>query len=123
MAAIFDFINTTARRRAIDKGADFDRVLTWKEDGTAVDLTGYSAKMQIRDSDDSLVMELSTDNGRITVDSSGTITLHVPGSDTALIPETTNEYYRYDLLLTSPTGVRTRLIEGRVEVTRDVTRE
>ena len=70
------------------------------EGGPAVDLTGYAARMHVRDPDtNALVMELSTDNGRLSIPSplTGTIQLEVD-SDDVLAMSATNvrRKLRYD---------------------------
>ena len=68
-----------------DQGATFQRVLTWKDStGANVNLTGYSARMQVRrrPSDGEALVSLTTQNGRITLGgAAGTITLNCPASE------------------------------------------
>jgi hypothetical protein len=105
-----------------DQRANFSRVWTWYTDTartTAMDLSGYTALMEVRDSSDTLVLTLSTANSRIALGGAeGTITLTVDDADTeALDPGT----YDYDLTLTSSGGTTTRLIEGVFTVKAAVT--
>ena len=62
-----------------EEGADFIRTLTWTDDADAlIDLTGYTARMQVRrEIDDSAtLLELTTANSRITLGgTAGTIAL------------------------------------------------
>lgn len=122
MAATFDFIDEGQVRRAVYRGETLQRVFTYKDsDGVAVDLTGYSASMQVRKSlADGVALELSTVNSRITLGgAAGTVTLIVPATDTATID--VGQYF-YDLELTSGSSVVTRLIEGRFQVKEAYTR-
>jgi hypothetical protein len=84
-----------------------------------MDLSGYTALMEVSDSDDTLVLTLSTGNSRISLGgAAGTITLTDDDADTeALDPGT----YDYDLTLTSSGGTTTRLIEGVFTVKAAVT--
>lgn len=122
MAATFDFIDEGQVRRAVYRGETLQRVFTYKDsDGVAVDLTGYSASMQVRKSlADGVALELSTVNSRITLGgAAGTVTLTVSATDTATVD--VGQYF-YDLELTSGSSVVTRLIEGRFQVKEAYTR-
>ena len=88
---------------------------------TPVPLTGYSAAMAIKDKVDGNVLLLldSTTNNRIVLDPTGlTVTLTVAAADTAAISWANGVY---DLELTSPGGVVTTLIQGKVQVEKDIT--
>lgn len=122
MAATFDFIDEGQVRRAVYRGETLQRVFTYKDsDGVAVDLTGYSASMQVRKSlADGVALELSTVNSRIALGgAAGTVTLIVSATDTATVD--VGQYF-YDLELTSGSSVVTRLIEGRFQVKEAYTR-
>lgn len=87
-----------------------------------VDLTSYTARMQIRASVSAaaFLLELTTANSRIAIDNAlKTITLTVIATDTAALTWSAGVY---DLELVSPGGVITRLIEGAVSVIDEVTR-
>lgn len=104
-----------------EQGATFNLPLQWIDaTGAPVDMTGYSAQMDVRASKTSaeVLVELSTANGRISLDSAGNITLSISATDTAtLIPG----QYVYDLELTNGSSVE-RLIEGAFVVDGEVTR-
>jgi len=105
-----------------DQGATFTRQLTWKDDtGAAVNLTGYTARMQLRTSvaNDSVVLELTDSNGRIALGgTAGTITLTVTAADMTTLPP---QKYVYDLELVNG-AVVTRLVQGTFTVRAEVTR-
>lgn len=105
-----------------DQGATFGRVLTWKDStGALVNLTNYTAQMQIRETLDAstAVLTLSTSNSRIALGgAAGTITLTVQASDFTLA----EGQYVYDLELTSSGGAVTRLVMGTFTVRGEVTR-
>lgn len=107
----------------IEQGATYNQPLVWKDSsGTAVNVTGYTARMQIRKTIDATttILTLTTENGRITVGgANGLITLLVSAADTAAL---TTFCGVYDLEVISPAGVVTRLLEGQVEVSKEVTR-
>ena len=105
-----------------DKGATFSRTITWYADAaktTPVNLTGYTAKMQVRATpDNSVVVELSTTNSRISLGgAAGTITLTVAATNMNM----TADLYQYDLELTSGGSVVTRLLQGSFEVRDEIT--
>jgi hypothetical protein len=104
------------------KGSTFSRTLTWKISGSPVNLTNYTARMQARTSHISgtVVLDMTTANSKITLGgTSGTITLSLTASETAAI---TAQSLSYDLELVSVGGVVTRLVEGQIVLTPEVTR-
>lgn len=107
----------------VEQGSTLLKPIVWKDStGTAVNLTGYSAKMQIRKSASSadVLLELSTQNGKLTITANtGTITMVFSAATTAAINWS---HGKYDLELTSGSGVVTRLIEGDITVSREITR-
>ena len=99
----------------IEKGATFAFVATWLDENDApIDVSGYSARMQVRPkSGGPLVVELTSDTGRIVLGGTeGTATLLLPASVTTTLPAGT---YVYKLELVQGAVVY-RLIEGAVEI-------
>jgi hypothetical protein len=89
---------------------------------TPVDLTGLTARMQVRKSvtDNAVLQALSTITGEITIDvSANTITLELPPATTTAIAWTEGVF---DLEVVSPSGDVTRLASGKVTVSPEVTR-
>jgi hypothetical protein len=106
----------------IEQGATFSQVITYKEAGVAVNLTGYTARMQVRASLESAsaLVELTTANSRIALGgTAGTITLSIAAADTAAL---TSGRGVYDLELVSGSGIVTRLLQGVATISRNVTR-
>ena len=103
-----------------DQGATLSKVLTYKDaNGTPVDLTNYTARMQLRErtNSTSVALELTTANGRITLGgAAGTVTLSVPATSMTITGT-----YVYDLELVSGATV-TRLVMGEVFIRPEVTR-
>ena len=114
-AASYDF--------EIEQGATLSKSFVWKSsDGVVIPLTSYTARMQIRASVSSpdILLELSTSNGLISITpNEGKITLTVGPTTTAAI---TWSRGKYDLELTSPAGVVTRLLYGDITISKEVTR-
>ena len=102
----------------MEQGATFSRQLTVKEDGSAMDLTGYSVASKFRSThDSSTVVGIFTCT--ITSASGGVISMAMTASTTADIEE---GIYKYDLEITSGSGTVTRLLEGDITVNPEVTR-
>jgi hypothetical protein len=88
----------------------------------ALDLTGYTAQMQLRDDIDSgaAIIALSTANARITIQPLlGRLELLLSAPDTAAL---TFERAVYDLEITSAGGEVTRVLQGSVTLSKEVTR-
>lgn len=87
---------------------------------TPVDLTGYTARMTIRDKVEGVeILSLTTENNRIVIDNpTKTITLVLPASTTASI---TAKKGVYDIELVSSMGQVYRLAEGAVSFIKEVT--
>jgi hypothetical protein len=102
------------------QGATFTKRLTWTIDEVPVDLTGYTARMQARDKYGSscIVVDITTENGGISLDDEGNIDLLIDSEDTELIIA---KDYVYDLELDSGSQVY-RVIEGKFIVTPEVTK-
>lgn len=108
----------------IDQGATWTAQVAWKAStGAAVPLTGYTARMQLRTSHQATttVLDLSTSTGELVIDESGgTVTATVAPAVTAALEAPSQGVW--DLVLTSPSGVVTRLLQGRYQITPRVTR-
>jgi len=105
----------------MDQGSTFSLVLTYKDsNGDAINLTGYTARMQMRRNhqDDSLI-DLTTENGRIALGGvAGTVTLTISATDTAALPPVEGVY---DLEIVSG-AVVDKLLAGTFSIAREVTR-
>jgi len=102
----------------IDQGATFTRTLTVKENGSAMNLTGYSVASLMRSTHDSSTV-VGTFACTISNASGGIITMSMTASATGAIEEA---IYVYDLEIASGSGTVTRLLEGEVTVNPEVTR-
>ena len=101
------------------QGTTFTDVVVYSENGTVVDLTHYTAKMQARETYASVLPSVNlTSTAGLTLGSDGTIIIYISKEDTAkLVPKK----YVYDLVIVTGTEA-TRLIEGEFIVTPGVTR-
>ena len=107
------------------QGETYDETLTWKvgDPAVAVDLTGYTARAQVRSSVTSsiVLLELTTENGGIVLGgAAGTIQRIVSAADTAAI---TWKNAVYDLEVIDAGGAVRRLMSGKVTVSLEVTRD
>lgn len=118
----------------IEQGATFTLEVAWQDqNSTPIDLTGYSARMQIRPSveADTIYIALSSDlqpdgtglclsgsNG-ITPIQSGSIGVYISAYSSSLLDF---DQARYDLELVSGGGEVTRLLEGYTQLSKNVTR-
>jgi hypothetical protein len=106
----------------IEQGATFSQVITYKDNGVAVNLQGFTARMQVRATLEAAtaLIELTTANGRIALGgTAGTITLTISATDTEAL---TSGRGVYDLELVSGSGIVTRLLQGVATISRNVTR-
>ena len=104
----------------IEQGATFQAVITWEIDGDPVDLTGYEARMQARQTvkSDSKVLDLDTDSGITLGGVLGTITIDLTAEQTADI---NIGKLVYDLELVTGDYVK-RLVQGNITIKPEVTR-
>lgn len=108
----------------IDQGATFTKVVTWKtgKPPVPVDLTGATARMQIRATLEApeVLLELTTTNGGITLGGvDGTVTLRIEATATAALTWRTGVY---DLEVEFADHTVRRLLSGGVSVSPEVTR-
>lgn len=108
----------------IYQGATFRKRLTWTAPGgTPIDLTGCTARMQVRSDVESptALLSLTTENDGIVLGGAlGTIELYVSDEDTAAI---TWDGGVWDLEIVHPGGEVTRLAQGSISVSPEVTRD
>lgn len=107
-----------------EKGATFSVPFTWKIDSNAVNLSGYSARMKVRDpkrapSVNQILSLTSATGGGITLGgAAGTIVVTIA----ATVMEGINSgKYVYDLELEASDGTVTRLLKGPFIVYDEVT--
>jgi hypothetical protein len=107
----------------IDQGADWYLTVTYENpNGTPINLTSYTAALQLRSlpSDTTAVLTLTTANGGIAITAAtGVVAIHATANQTRVIDD---GVYYYDLEITSPLSVVTRLVQGQVVVSPEVTR-
>lgn len=107
----------------IEQGATFQMNLVWKDSGgTPINLTGYSARMQVRRTykADTAMLSLTSPDGGITLGGAlGTISIVASATQTAAMEPLIGVY---DLELVNPSGVVTRLMEGAVTISPEVTK-
>lgn len=114
MAGHYDFL--------CEQGATFARQVKWRDSNQVpVDLTSYTARMQVRSTADSgiIALSLTTENGGITLGgTAGTIDLLATATQTAAIEAGD---YVYDLELVFSSTVY-RVLQGCFVIDAEVTR-
>lgn len=107
----------------IDQGTDVSFPVVLKDSsGTVIDLTGYTARMQIRPfiASSTIIDELTTGNGRAVITAAeGKVAFTFPHDKTAAYPAGNA---RYDIEIESADGEVTRVLEGAFVVRPEVTR-
>lgn len=106
----------------LDQGSTFTQTLIYKDsEGNPVDLTNYTARSKARASLESnvIIWNLTNGNGITLGGATGEITLTISAADTADYEP--GAVYVYDLELINGTTI-TRLIQGQVTVSGEVTR-
>jgi len=106
----------------IDQGADWFFNVTYENPaGTPVNLTSYTAALQLRSLPESTtaVLSLTTGSGITITGATGLVAVRATAAQTGAI--IAGDYY-YDLEITSPQGVVTRLVQGQALVNPQVTR-
>ena len=102
----------------LEQGATFSRILTLQEDSAAMNLAGYSVASKFRSTHDSSTVA-GTFTCTISDASNGKITISMTNSATSSVEE---GIYVYDLEITSGAGSVTRVLQGNITVTPEVTR-
>ena len=107
----------------IEQGATFTVDLSVTDEaGDPINLTGYTARMSIKRDvrETAALMQLSTDNARIIITAlTGRVTMYLTAEETAAITIWSRGVYDFELI--SAGGSVTRLIEGAVMVSANVT--
>lgn len=113
------------RNLSIERGSVYrDRIRLTIPGGAPYNLTGCTAKMQIRHPSGTLLVDLSTTNGLLLIEDPATGIIHrkIPATQTALIPADGGQY---DMEITPATGVDDtfRIYKGAVCIDGEQTRE
>lgn len=109
----------------VEQGATFRRNFRWQtgDTPTDVDLTGYTARMMIRRTDDeeaAPLVSLTTENGGIefTTPAEGRMAIFISATATAAMPAVDAAY---DLEMVNGAEV-VRLLQGAVDISPEVTK-
>lgn len=107
---------------SIEKGATYRHTLFWKDSlNAAINLTNCTAKLQVRETLlSSILLELSTENGGLTITPLlGKIDLYVSSATSTLLEGLGGVY---DLEIYYTNGDTVRLVEGKLKFVPEVTR-
>ena len=105
-----------------EQGSDYLTTVTYRNSSAAlVNLTGYSARMQVRRtySSDSADLTLTQRGGLALGGAAGTIVISISASAMARIPAGS---YVYDLEIIESSGVVKKILSGKFDITGEVTR-
>lgn len=106
----------------MEQGSTFSKTFTYKDStGTAINLTGYTAKMEVRTEPiaDDAIVTLTTENGGITLGgAAGTIKVDITATATAAFDFTKATY---DIELITGTTV-SKLVYGTITLRKESTR-
>lgn len=102
-------------------GDDKPFEIRWKDDdGVAIDLTGYTAKMQFKVSP--CEVAVLTVVGTIAAPTTGVIVFTITGAEKqALIIDCETTCYLYDVQLTAPSTDVETIVRGTVRIEEDIT--
>ena len=104
----------------IDQGSTFVIDLTIKESGTLKNLTGFSARAQMRSSKSDSAVSASFTCSITAPPTSGVVKMELPATTSSAM---TAGVYFYDLEIhTANDATVKRLIEGKVTINQEVTR-
>jgi hypothetical protein len=105
----------------IEQGATFQKIITIYDDSIQRDLSGYTARMQVRPTfaSTTTILDLTEDSGGITINDDDTITIYISATDTAALDFSTA---RYDFEIEAADETVTRLLYGKVKLMPEVTR-
>jgi hypothetical protein len=106
----------------IEAGATFTKVFRWRNaEGDPIDLTGYTARMQIRETyaSPTPLVSLTTGSGITLEAADGVVNVEITADQTAALAARRGVY---DLELEDASGFVTRLVEGKVTIRPEVTR-
>lgn len=107
----------------IEQGTTHRMTFRWEDsNGVPINLTGYTARMQARKGYNAsdVLFDASTANGMITL-------TPATGEVLIVLPESVTSTFKwpqalYDIELTSSDGTVTRLLQGSIDISREVTR-
>ena len=100
---------------SVVKGTTFALAPQWLINNLPVDLTGYSAAMQVRDVSNNLIVELTTANGKITLNpTQGIINLLLTATQTNALAVGN---YTYGLNLTDSASNVYQILTGNFIIT------
>jgi len=112
LASTYDFV--------FDQGTTISRRLVWKRNGIPVDLTGWNARMEIKDKvGGTMLFRLDPDNGRLALGGEdGSIDIHITADESSAWPWKLGVY---DIEVIDDNGNVGRLLQGKVKISQEVT--
>jgi len=105
----------------VEQGATFRKSMVWKINGNPVNLTGYTARLQVRANrsfDPMLSLTSGTGGGITLTAADGRVTISISAAATSGLHV---GKHKYDLELVSAGGEVTRLVKGMFTVSEGIT--
>ncbi len=96
--------------------------MSWTINGSPVDLSEYTAKGQVRESigAEDVLLELTTENDRVVLDSDGSVVVLISDTDTAELAPL--QYGVWDLFLIASDDSKLKFAKGAVQIFDSVTK-
>ena len=102
----------------INQKSNFQVTFAVKESGSTINLTGYSVEAKLKPDFTSPDSQTITFDTAIANAAAGTITLDLSANQTASLVQ---PRYYYDVVITSGGGFKTRIVEGKVTISKGIT--
>jgi hypothetical protein len=107
----------------IEQGTTFLKTFVWKDsNGDPIVITDFTIRLKAKNqyADSAILIDLSTDGGGITIidPAAGSFEAYMSATETAALDFSKG---LYDLEMEDPDGEVTRLLEGKVTLSREVT--
>lgn len=104
---------------SIEQGVDFELPLVFSNGTVPMVLTGHTFRMQIRDYEGNIIYDATTENGKLLLNvSNSTLTITISNTDSSSF---NFDFAKYDLEMVSPTSKVVRIIQGEVNLSKEVT--
>ena len=102
----------------INQKADFQVTFSVKDNGSAINLTGYTVEAKLKPDFTSPDSQTVTFDTAIANAAAGTLTLSLSATQTASLVQ---PRYYYDTVITSGSGFKTRIVEGKITISKGIT--
>ena len=102
----------------INQKSNFQVTFAVKDEGVAIDLTDYTVEAKLKPDFTSPDSQTITFDTAVANAAAGTITLDLTATQTAALVQ---PRYYYDVVITSGDGFKSRIVEGKVTISKGIT--